>query len=434
MSMPLSTRYEQARRTGCLHLSHCGLDKIPPEVFEMTDLVRLDLGWNELTEIPDEIAELGKLEQLWCNSNPIKTLTPLLCKCSKLKVIDLRNTFINDIPREVGRLKNLVEFDLRGNTLRSKLSDKADSVIDVMEHLAHKDVRRRLKERLEEDLREGIYREVADGEEATRMIKVLVKAVFQEFKDNAEVKNVIRNCDRLFPEDLELADAAKIREVFVTLRRENEMKKLAADLELKIRNIYYDRIDPQKVEGIVKGVYSVVITERSPSEFRERAVEFESRIRLMEAPQSEKLQALHKLSESISGLTGTGQVNHKDLKFLNGMLQLDDIKFLIQFSPTLFPEHSEDIDPEVLRDNMRALQDKMAKERQAAIDTLFKALKAYYADTEPDDVKRLCAETSEFFKKAMEIKSLAADVNVHFPQDYLDAIPKMVRKSFKQHS
>lgn len=122
----------------------------------MADLVRLDLGHNEITEIPDEISKLTSLEQLWCNSNPLKTLSAKLYKCSKLKVIDFRDTEIHDIPREVGRLKNLVEFDLRGNVLRSKLDVKADNVVSVMEHLAHKDTRKQLKIKLENSLREGV--------------------------------------------------------------------------------------------------------------------------------------------------------------------------------------------------------------------------------------------------------------------------------------
>lgn len=156
MSAGLSARYQMAKRSQFLHLSHCGLSSIPPEVFEMSDLVRLDLGHNEITEIPDEISRLTSLEQLWCNSNPLQKLSPELYQCSKLKVIDLRDTEINDIPREIGRLKNLVEFDLRGNKLRSKLDVKADNVNSVMDHLAHKDTRKQLKIKLENSLREGV--------------------------------------------------------------------------------------------------------------------------------------------------------------------------------------------------------------------------------------------------------------------------------------
>lgn len=96
------------------------------------------------------------------------------------------------------------------------------------------------------------------------------------------------------------------------------MKKLAADLELKLRNIYFDRIDPQAVEGIVNGIYREIT-------------------------------------------------------------DLDDVKFLIQHAKVLFPDNSEDVEPCTLRDDLVQLQNKLAQERQAAIDALERALKAYYA-------------------------------------------------------
>ena len=190
------------------------------------------------------------------------------------------------------------------------------------------------------------------------------------------------------------------------------MKKLAAELELKLRNIYFDRIDPQKVEGIVNGIYEVI-------------------------------------------------------------RDLDDIIFLIKHAKVLFPERSEDVVAATVRDNLVQLQNKLAQERQAAIDGLERALKAYYAgmltekwkvariavnpfleifalrssllyrlltpplppsfllsDTEPVEVKKATVDAAEFFKKSEEIKNLAADVNIHFPADFLDLVAKEVRRSF----
>jgi hypothetical protein len=213
------------------------------------------------------------------------------------------------------------------------------------------------------------------------MIKDLVKSVFQEFKDNSEVKNLIRNCDRLFPTDLEVADASQIRRVFVKLRQDNEMKKLGAELELKIRNIYYDRIDPQKVEVIVNGIYRELHARtKSDKELlddllMQNEAKFGNRALLTEEP-------------------------HNQVEPSSSEIKLKDIKFLIQYSPTLFPENSEDIDPSVLYDNMVALQEKLRRERQAAIDTLFKALKAHYADVDPPKVEILCINTAKLFKKA----------------------------------
>lgn len=53
-------------------------------------------------------------------------------------------------------------------------------------------------------------------------------------------------------------DVSTIRKKFIQIRRDNDMKKCGAELELKIRNIYFDAIDPQKVEGMVKSIYEKV--------------------------------------------------------------------------------------------------------------------------------------------------------------------------------
>jgi hypothetical protein len=53
-----------------------------------------------------------------------------------------------------------------------------------------------------------------------------VKAAFHEFTEYDDIKGLIRNADRLFPEDLATANAAQIHTVFVQLRRENAVKKV----------------------------------------------------------------------------------------------------------------------------------------------------------------------------------------------------------------
>lgn len=74
-----------------------------------------------------------------------------------------------------------------------------------------------------------------------------------------------RHCDRLFPENLAAAGAvdptvaaARLREKFTVLRRKNERKRLASQLELEMRAIYYDVIDPAAVEGCIAAIYQQV--------------------------------------------------------------------------------------------------------------------------------------------------------------------------------
>ncbi|CAN0542058.1 unnamed protein product, partial [Laminaria digitata] len=74
---------------------------------------------------------------------------------------------------------------------------------------------------------------------------------------------VTRHCDRLFPADLANAgeardEAALLRRSFKVLGRKNERKRLASHLELKMRAIYYDVIDPAAVEGYIASIYNQV--------------------------------------------------------------------------------------------------------------------------------------------------------------------------------
>jgi Leucine-rich repeat (LRR) protein len=49
---------QEAAQSNSLHLPFLGLDRVPHEVFKLTSLVRLDLGHNNISEIPAEIGNL----------------------------------------------------------------------------------------------------------------------------------------------------------------------------------------------------------------------------------------------------------------------------------------------------------------------------------------------------------------------------------------
>ena len=63
--------FRTANITDRLQLSHFNLLRIPERVFQLTSLTRLDLGWNQLRNLPSSIGKLTNLEQLWINHNPI---------------------------------------------------------------------------------------------------------------------------------------------------------------------------------------------------------------------------------------------------------------------------------------------------------------------------------------------------------------------------
>ena len=53
----------EAATTGVLHLSWLGLHRVPKEVFDLTGLVRLDLGNNDISSLPEQLtADIRELE------------------------------------------------------------------------------------------------------------------------------------------------------------------------------------------------------------------------------------------------------------------------------------------------------------------------------------------------------------------------------------
>ncbi len=285
-------------------------------------------------------------------------------------MIDARNTMLQGLPTELGKLVSLIEIDLRGVKLPQQYIDACqEGTASLLRLLSRLGERTKLMQQLGTTLRNGKYREISDSEKGQIMVEELVAKMFSTFTDPEEQKNLIRNAERLFPEDISHANPVKIKETFVSLRRENEMKKLSAELELKLRQIYFDAINPAHVEGIVKGIYSAIT-------------------------------------------------------------KLEDIQFLIRYAKLLFPSKSNEIDPLVVRQNMLEMQAKMAAERAAALASLTKMLRGHYESIEPERVLALVDRVAPHFKKVEDIKKLTADAGVFFPAEFDQAVPKNIKGKF----
>ena len=58
----IKARMTQAQRSNALHLSQMNLDQVLPEVFSMTNLIRLDLSFNNIVKLSTQIGELSNLQ------------------------------------------------------------------------------------------------------------------------------------------------------------------------------------------------------------------------------------------------------------------------------------------------------------------------------------------------------------------------------------
>lgn len=144
---------------------------------------------------------------------------------------------------------------------------------------------------------------------------------------------------------------------------------MAADLELKIRAIYFDRIRPDTVEGIIKSIYQHVT-------------------------------------------------------------KLEDVRFLLFFAKDLFPASPADIDGARLLRDLNTLRAQKKAERDAAIAMLIKAMSSLYADREPAVIEASAQSIAKLFKSVEEVKQVAADAASLFPAEFSHVRASKIRRAF----
>ncbi|KAG7378504.1 hypothetical protein PHYPSEUDO_009980 [Phytophthora pseudosyringae] len=429
----VASQVDEAKKRGMLHLIQYQLTRVPPELFSNASsgpsssspgelaatLVRLDLSFNQLDgpqAIPDTIGSLVALRELYVNNNPsLKRLPSSLVHCAKLQVLDASSSALDTLPQELGRLQHLRvinidetplqrRWEAKGHLLKRNEDD--DPLVfsldcfannaqtatattigsptttvptpcqQILRKLRRKDEREQLKRELLDLLRDKTYRleRHDDSAMATAVLHTVLHRVLKLFPQATDVRSLLRNAERLFPQEFsietfETLDATRLRREFDVLKTATERKKRAADLELKIRNLYFDRIDPTRVEGMVHQIY-------------------------------------------------------------DHLPELSDIKFLIKYAPRLFPKEARNVNGEQIQRDLVALQQQFARERAAAVDKLLIGVKTLYSDTEPDNVRALVTSVAALFKNTKELLSLAADASVLFPADFLNAQPVEVRATF----
>jgi leucine-rich repeat protein SHOC2 len=102
-----------------LHLDQTGLEEIPSE-FQPGALVHLSLARNKITSIPDTLFSQGSsLRVLRLQQNRLKGLPASMAGLDAIEELDLSYNELESLPDELGQLKRLKLFDLQGNRLRT---------------------------------------------------------------------------------------------------------------------------------------------------------------------------------------------------------------------------------------------------------------------------------------------------------------------------
>ena len=115
-----------------LDLSNKGLTEIPESIGKLEKLERLHLNDNKLSSLPESIGNLVRLYELTLNNNQLSSLPESIGNLTSLYDLKLRNNRFSDassLPNSIGNLTQLSSIELRGNPIQSSLGEKIKKLL-----------------------------------------------------------------------------------------------------------------------------------------------------------------------------------------------------------------------------------------------------------------------------------------------------------------
>lgn len=261
----IKARLRTAERNGSLTLSNSNLPSIPAAVFQLKNLIRLDLSFNGITTLSTEIRNLNKLKQLWLNDNPLSEVPQELSYCTDLETIDLSNTRISNIPRDIGKLPKLLEINLRGCPLKETISNiHEEGVASIVSHLRRKLDRRDYREKLFKKLKEQIYTEV----DVLALMEVTIQIfnILRDYTTN-DLKILLHNTARIFPDKFEAVSPDMVRQKLDEIKQEMDKRNEISKITLKLKARYPDT-DLYALNLLATSMHSTLLTPEINEVFR----------------------------------------------------------------------------------------------------------------------------------------------------------------------
>ncbi|KAG2389104.1 hypothetical protein C9374_014504 [Naegleria lovaniensis] len=92
------------------------IQRLPPNLFQLTQIEALYLQNNELSEISEEIGNLQNLTELDLFNNKLTSIPSSIGKLVKMKRLCLDNNDLRTLPTDIINLTNLISFSFHGNS------------------------------------------------------------------------------------------------------------------------------------------------------------------------------------------------------------------------------------------------------------------------------------------------------------------------------
>ncbi|XP_053576187.1 p53-induced death domain-containing protein 1 [Bombina bombina] len=104
-------------------ICHGLLTTLPSELGNLSNLLHLDLSYNNFTELPPCVTSLSRLSELIISFNQLNTLPDAITELENLKVLSVMSNQLTQLPLAIGQLKNLERLYLSENKLESLPQD-----------------------------------------------------------------------------------------------------------------------------------------------------------------------------------------------------------------------------------------------------------------------------------------------------------------------
>jgi Leucine-rich repeat (LRR) protein len=259
----------KAVETGMLYLSHAALPSFPVAILNpsLERLFRLDLSFNNIQVIPKDIVTLCNLKELWLHNNPISEIPSCIGGCPKLEVIDIRHTLVKSLPPNIALLKKLVELDWKNTPLEETMmleykvaAGDVSGLKAVYHDIYGRDAQ---KEQLKEFFAGVHFLQESDKPNITSLISNLVEDLSELFPNLDDFMLFVRRANTLIPNQIAQINPDRLlqaREEFLIMKDATKRKRLSADVEIKLRNIYFDRVERSAVEEINNSIYEHVLS------------------------------------------------------------------------------------------------------------------------------------------------------------------------------